>query len=262
MLTTHIRNNVVDIRGKLWRQTTGIPQGSLVSTLLCNFFYGHFERSLGLNDPALLQVRFIDDFLYVSTRKELIIEAVTRFADRCSLEYGIMINWSKSISSFPLKVGDTELAPSRSHRTFTWCNMAIEQRTLDVQAKALPSEDMLWAQRFLTKGNRPISQYLAACYTTFRANCLPLYLSMDLNRFVTVHRNFRRIVTLCAKKLRYALATLPYQNHLYLQKVIDDLVDKFADFTTRTIKRSPRNKRLRAWAKQLVSSSLKFEKIE
>jgi len=44
MLKEHILNNVVFVAGRYLKQTVGIPQGSIVSTLLCNLNYGRMER--------------------------------------------------------------------------------------------------------------------------------------------------------------------------------------------------------------------------
>lgn len=35
------------IGGSYHRQTVGIPQGSILSSLLCSFFYGDLERQFG-----------------------------------------------------------------------------------------------------------------------------------------------------------------------------------------------------------------------
>ena len=44
----HITQNLVKIGKKYYRQKTGIPQGSVLSSTLCNYFYADLERSEGL----------------------------------------------------------------------------------------------------------------------------------------------------------------------------------------------------------------------
>ena len=62
LLEEHINNNIVKVSFSIWqfpvlkrsaflqigkdyyRQIVGIPQGSVISTLLCSFFYGDMER--------------------------------------------------------------------------------------------------------------------------------------------------------------------------------------------------------------------------
>ena len=51
-------------------QTQGIVQGSMVSTLLCNYYYGAMERDhLQLHSDELL-MRQADDFLFVTPHEE------------------------------------------------------------------------------------------------------------------------------------------------------------------------------------------------
>ena len=53
---------------QFYRQKVGIPQGSVVSTVLCNLFYADLEKKKlpFLTDPDGLLLRLIDDFLFIS----------------------------------------------------------------------------------------------------------------------------------------------------------------------------------------------------
>ena len=42
-LKSHLFHNVVEVGGRYFVQTQGIAQGSTVSTLLCNIYYGKME---------------------------------------------------------------------------------------------------------------------------------------------------------------------------------------------------------------------------
>jgi hypothetical protein len=76
-----------------YRQTVGIPQGSVLSSILCSFFYGDLEKTFSrfTKDPqsvcptpvivlasvlttvqALL--RLIDDYLFVTTSRKLAVD--------------------------------------------------------------------------------------------------------------------------------------------------------------------------------------------
>ncbi|KAJ3343491.1 hypothetical protein HDU93_008150 [Gonapodya sp. JEL0774] len=46
LVEEHIRNNIVKMGKKFYRQIVGIPQGSVLSSLLCSFFYGDLERNV------------------------------------------------------------------------------------------------------------------------------------------------------------------------------------------------------------------------
>lgn len=53
--------------GKAWyRQTQGVSQGSVLSTLLCSFYYGAMETDIISVAPDDLLMRLVDDFLLVT----------------------------------------------------------------------------------------------------------------------------------------------------------------------------------------------------
>src|SRR5277367_4355254 len=59
--------------GKQFRsQKVGIPQGSVVSTILCNLFYADLEKKKlpFLTDSDGLLLRLIDDFLFISMNQD------------------------------------------------------------------------------------------------------------------------------------------------------------------------------------------------
>ncbi|KAM9386412.1 telomerase reverse transcriptase [Phaethornis superciliosus] len=62
-----IHNNILVIRNRYYLQCCGIPQGSILSTLLCSLCYGDMENKLlrGVQQDGVL-IRLIDDFLLVT----------------------------------------------------------------------------------------------------------------------------------------------------------------------------------------------------
>uniref|UniRef100_A0A8C6AWP4 Telomerase reverse transcriptase n=1 Tax=Monodon monoceros TaxID=40151 RepID=A0A8C6AWP4_MONMO len=62
-----VHNHVVRIGGRSYVQCQGVPQGSILSTLLCSFCYGDMENELfpGIQRDGVL-LRFVDDFLLVT----------------------------------------------------------------------------------------------------------------------------------------------------------------------------------------------------
>ena len=61
ILFEHLHRNVVRLGRAFYLQRTGIPQGSILSTLLCCLFYAHMEATylapLGFLPAATTQVR-------------------------------------------------------------------------------------------------------------------------------------------------------------------------------------------------------------
>lgn len=57
LLEEHITENLVKIGNEYYRQVIGIPQGSVLSAILCSFFYGDLERKKFkfTNDPECVR---------------------------------------------------------------------------------------------------------------------------------------------------------------------------------------------------------------
>lgn len=83
LLREHINANIVKIGNRHYRQRNGIPQGSVLSSLLCNFFYGDMEQKrLGFTkDEGSALLRYVDDFLFITTKKHLAVDFL-RVMDR------------------------------------------------------------------------------------------------------------------------------------------------------------------------------------
>jgi telomerase reverse transcriptase len=68
---------------QFYRQKVGIPQGSIVSTVLCNIFYADLEgkKLPFLTDCDGLLLRLIDDFLFISMNRDHAIEFLQHMQD-------------------------------------------------------------------------------------------------------------------------------------------------------------------------------------
>lgn len=133
LLRDHICKNTVRINGQSYTQSKGIPQGSILSPILCSLFYGDFDRehlSDFMSDPESLLVRFIDDMLFVSTS----YSTATQFLELMLpgfAEYGIEICLHKVATNFyhPLVCQKLD-----STKAFPWCGLLIDTDTLEVAA--------------------------------------------------------------------------------------------------------------------------------
>lgn len=139
-------------------QIKGIPQGSVLSSLLCNFYYGDLERQL-LNhfiplvsdsstieiiplSPKLLILRITDDYLLISTEKHLLNNILSTMFQQYPL-YQSYFNISKIKTNYsvddpkitylgkPVKLNPFPRS-SNGDYLIPWCGLLLNCRTLEV----------------------------------------------------------------------------------------------------------------------------------
>ncbi|KAL0249996.1 hypothetical protein I308_103299 [Cryptococcus tetragattii IND107] len=137
LLRSHIKDNTWKVGKQYFRQKTGIPQGSKVSTLLCTMFYSFLENEhlSWTRCKGSLLLRYIDDFLFITDNYNL----ARRFVDVMSRgfpEYGARISVDKTLLSFEYDTGK-QLAPvcsvnDQGDVDFPYCGFLIRTGTLDI----------------------------------------------------------------------------------------------------------------------------------
>nr|XP_031859765.1 uncharacterized protein CI109_004837 [Kwoniella shandongensis]KAA5526837.1 hypothetical protein CI109_004837 [Kwoniella shandongensis] len=137
LLRTHIKNNVWQVGRKYFRQQTGIPQGSKISSLLCSIFYAYMENEYlawtRQNGSRLL--RYIDDFLYITDD----YSSARRFVEVMSRgfpEYGAEVSKGKTLLSFEFDTG-SQMVPvcgmnDDGESYFPYCGFLINMRKLEI----------------------------------------------------------------------------------------------------------------------------------
>jgi telomerase reverse transcriptase len=135
LASAHVRQNLVRVGKKYYRQRAGIPQGSVLSSTLCNYFYADLERRclpflVSAGDDCLL-MRLIDDFLLITTDRD----KARRFVEVMHgglPEYGVVVNAAKSLANFGLVVGGVEVPRVAGGAKFPYCGLLIDCATLAV----------------------------------------------------------------------------------------------------------------------------------
>ena len=132
-LVEHVRSNVVKIGNRLYQQERGIPQGSMLSSILCSFFYANFEEScLGfLANSECLLIRMIDDFLLITIDARM----ATRFLNVMHTgneDYGITVQPSKTLTNFACRIHGFEITQLHGRTEFPYCGLAINTNSLEV----------------------------------------------------------------------------------------------------------------------------------
>ncbi|KAI3764304.1 hypothetical protein L2E82_14311 [Cichorium intybus] len=150
-LQQHVKYNVLKIDKDFYLQNVGIPQGSILSSLLCSFYYGHMENSkivpfvnkvteMGSGGGYFgqnLLMRFIDDFLFISTSKKQALAFLSRL-ERGFYEYNCDMNKEKFGLSFDddkIRVSSNRVYFDENGNKFLkWSGLFINCNTLEVQA--------------------------------------------------------------------------------------------------------------------------------
>jgi telomerase reverse transcriptase len=134
LLREHVERNLVKIGKRFYRQKTGIPQGSVLSTILCNFFYAELERdvlSFALGSDCLL-LRLLDDFCLITTNRGH-AERFVQVMHRGHAGYGVVVKCSKSLANFDVATEDgCRVSRCVSDVRFPYCGVQIDMRTLEV----------------------------------------------------------------------------------------------------------------------------------
>lgn len=144
-LDNHLTRNLVYLEGvrghHIYKQQVGVPQGSKLSTLLCNVVYEELEKYLLKqvfgDDPEpipFMLVRFTDDFLFVTTSQD----RATSFLDtmiRGIPKYGAAVSPEKTIINFPSPALSQEMLLCRvleSDEVMPFIGVGINTKTLEM----------------------------------------------------------------------------------------------------------------------------------
>ncbi|KPM35632.1 hypothetical protein AK830_g10942 [Neonectria ditissima] len=133
LLTQHVEQNLVKVGKKYYRQKMGIPQGSVLSSFLCNYFYADLERKhLGfLVGPDTLLLRLIDDFLLITLDRNKAIRFVETM-HRGLPEYGVVVNPKKTLVNFDMWCSGGDIDKMDEGPGFPYCGLLIDCQTLDI----------------------------------------------------------------------------------------------------------------------------------
>ncbi|GAA6062681.1 hypothetical protein JCM10212_002504 [Sporobolomyces blumeae] len=206
LLEEHITTNLVKVNGRLYRQKDGIPQGSILSSLLCSLFYGDMENThLGFTrDLESLLTRYVDDFMFVTTKKHLAVRFL-RVMNQGIPEYGCAISAEKRLTNFDIALEDGELVPPLvDGKGFPYCGLVVDTKTLDIRMNLelqLEKEivNQLTVQRYRSPGKaflEAMMRHVEALYLRSHA----MYTDTSYNSLDTVYANIYESMLVVALK--------------------------------------------------------------
>nr|ABQ10587.1 telomerase reverse transcriptase [Ciona savignyi] len=120
-----LRDVTLSVLSKTFIKLNGIPQGWLLSSLLCNIFYGHMEQTHlfkvfeGINHEPCLLLRYVDDYLFITTNQD----KATTFLQLMHSgfeDYGCKINPKKTCINFHPNFIDSQVLILNNEEPFHW----------------------------------------------------------------------------------------------------------------------------------------------
>jgi telomerase reverse transcriptase len=210
LLEEHITQHLIQSEGRYYLQKQGIPQGSILSSLLCSVYFGCLEKTYlseyletsvdqttGKAKDASILLRWVDDFLYITTDR---MKAV-RFFERMHAgfdDFGTRCNPAKSSVNFPLsfrgeqvlnisfntsnvqstqfagEIGEEDEEVWASANEMIWCGWLFDTRTLHIR-KSIPTRIVVPEMVTTILSNRPGHSMSEKCHASV-ANAIHLIL--------------------------------------------------------------------------------------
>ncbi|XP_044027249.1 telomerase reverse transcriptase [Siniperca chuatsi] len=233
--TQMLTGSVVQFGKKTYRQCRGIPQGSVVSSLLCCLCYGHMENVLfkDITEKKGCLMRLVDDFLLITpdlneaqTFLKILLAGVP--------QYGLVVNPQKVVVNFQVS-GCVGSCPSirvlPPHCLFPWCGLLLDTHSLDVY-KDYSSYAGLSLRYSLTLGSFHSAgqQMRRKLMTILRLKCHALFLDLKTNSLEAVYKNIYKLVLLHACRFHVCAQSLPFgqtvaKNPVYFLQMIWDMAE-------------------------------------
>ncbi|KAL2308141.1 hypothetical protein Nmel_001143 [Mimus melanotis] len=212
-----IRNSILKIRNRYYLQCCGIPQGSILSTLLCSLFYGDMENKLlsGIKQDGVL-IRLIDDFLLLTPH---LMKARTFLRTLTSgiPEYGLLINPNKTVVNFPVDdiPGCSKFKQLPDCRLIPWCGLLLDIKTLEVYCDyssytCTSIRSSLSFNSNITAGKN-MKYKLSA---VLKLKCHSLFLDLQINSLRTVLINIYKILLLQAYRFHACVLQFPFNQQV------------------------------------------------
>ncbi|KAJ8286486.1 hypothetical protein GJAV_G00039760 [Gymnothorax javanicus] len=207
-----LSNYIIQFGKKMFRQCRGIPQGSVVSTLLCCLCYGHMENALlrPLVDNGGCLMRLVDDFLFI-TPDLCKAQAFLKTLHSGVAEYGCFVNPQKVAVNFTPAEGFPDVQVFPSGCLFPWCGLLVNTSTLDVH-----TDYSIYAglslRSSLTLGSTPHAglQMKRKLLTVLRLKCCAIFLDLKMNSQEAVCQNIYKIILLQAYRFHVCAQNLPF----------------------------------------------------
>ncbi|KAF5382158.1 hypothetical protein D9615_004408 [Tricholomella constricta] len=203
LLEEHITENIVKIGSHYYRQTVGIPQGSILSALLCAFFYGDLEKKRFTSfsdDLGSVLLRLVDDYLFVTMSRTKAFEFL-EVMNKGHPDYGCFISKEKTLTNFDYGVQVSNVTGPKQ-RSFPWCGHMIDMKDLSVTVDySRYHGTSLRNTLTVDRGRHPGIIFSHKMLWLSRTKSRPIYSDSALNTDDVIYLNVYQNFLLCAMKM-------------------------------------------------------------
>ncbi|OAP62484.1 hypothetical protein AYL99_04689 [Fonsecaea erecta] len=228
LLESHVGDSMIKIGKKYMKQIDGIPQGSILSSLLCSYFYGAFERNeLGfLMRESCLLLRLIDDFLLITTDNKLARRFLQVMASG-DQHYGIQVNAEKSLVNFDVTINGKKVPRIHGSTFFPYCGMEIHMKTLELRKDREKKDAFISNALTVESGSKPGMTLKRKILSSLKLQMHAMLLDMSLNsRSQVVSTLLGNFMESAMKMHQYVtgLAARRQPSQKLLRSVMEDLI--------------------------------------
>jgi telomerase reverse transcriptase len=226
VLRKHICCNIVQANGKFYHQKVGIPQGSVLSTLLCSLYLGAVENQfIQLSEESVL-MRMVDDFLLISRSQE----EAERFyygIEGGLVEFNCSVNAVKTLMNFNAGFGPDSFVTLES---FPWCGICFNTETLEVQIDFARYEGIHLSDCLTVDcTSHPFLNMKRHLLQFLKGKCHPIFLDEAFNSNAIVRENVYQLGYVVAMKMVVYLRELPSSCVQYFS--VKNLTDMLSEFS-------------------------------
>ncbi|KAK3592766.1 hypothetical protein CHS0354_003201 [Potamilus streckersoni] len=214
LLSSHLFNNIIKLGSSYFLQSNGISQGSVLSTLLCNLFYGHMERSHFTFAEDELIMRVVDDYLFVTPTEENAKCFLDKMLEGIP-EYNCFTNISKVLVNFHHtheRLGTIAMIDSEDSEWFPWCGMMFSMKTLDVRGDYSRYAGVSIGDTMtFDLSNKPGKALRDKLLFSVRQKCHHIFMDISINSPENIVRNCYYLFMLSAFRFHACARQLPWK---------------------------------------------------
>eukprot|EP01083_Nonionella_stella_P298285 1012616_1 len=220
IMKDHITTSIVYLNGRYYKHNVGIPQGSILSQLLCCVYIGQFEKqirkqiALDRTEQSInvcrLMMRHVDDFIFFTTNKQE-AETFKKILHSTNEEFNMMANRSKTTTN-----DDSEW--------ISWCGFIWNTRTLNVRVDHRKHTLNIRANLLTSSLNASGEYLLSKLQQLARHKITPLLLSTEINETSNVIYNLYQLFIITGFRFVRLVIHLEFKNEKYLLQCLHKIV--------------------------------------